>query len=691
MFQIITKIARNVLSCSFLVQVLNEALDVSHRVFVILVSVLGTLFLSLVLNPNLVLAQVYQDITPAVSQHVMGACGQSLPIEKSRQVTNLRLVCGGAKVQFPPRQAIMSPYWDEWNKIDRSEALLSLDVRKEMQALRLKEEPLFWKGMADYPIFEEWTWKARFRGKNRNHCRVWKKPRKCMVKGEPKPIKKWVCVESDEDESADGAIIGGAAGVAAGRAGGSRNLGQGSTSSGGRDEKGGTEKPKRKDGPDTGKMDPAKKLDSYDSYKDKKNSSGSGASSKGGSSGGSKKDSNRRSSILDLLIPSAYAQENCGYEVVGYEDTYVEGTCYDEIIDECEWDEDQTALRSCGQQSLAYKVQYQKPPTDYQPGAKGYHDLLPNKYDLLPGEWEQVTFQTNPSGRQSNILAHVKIENAWNEYEIKTQPVLCRLGGDQQIEAQIVTKARILRRAPNSLAESADQWGRVNSLVSDQRFVGDKGDPVRLRPHRIQLVDKSDEVLAAASRQSRKTTMQNPYMKETPYNGPAQKAATALDFGFWKNTLLKIKIVEKNNCLGEGEKIFADVLQTTTALTKFEGNHILVPLTGDSMGLKPLYRPFGRIGKVVQFFVPDIDLQLNPGMDYEFRISMVQQGLPFYENGCVDGSMTCDATQVHSRVYSDELRIQFKADPRVDDRGWIQKFENWYGRKVWNKFLNCGK
>ena len=130
------------------------------------------------------------------------------------------------------------------------------------------------------------------------------------------------------------------------------------------------------------------------------------------------------------------------------------------------------------------------------------------------------------------------------------------------------------------------------------------------------------------------------------------------------------------------------MLKTTADLTKAEGDTLLVPLDGTQAGIPSFYRPFGFVGRVLGTFGP-IDLKLNPGLAYEFRVSMLQQGLPFYLNGCRFGHLNCDDAHANPRMYSEELKIRFTADPNRDDRAWWQRFEHWYGKKWWNKFRSC--
>lgn len=644
---------------------------------------------------------------------IIGACGKPLPLDRSRQARGSRLLCGGTQVNFD-RRPVKSPFWNDWSVLERSDASGSLTTRRQMQELRLRDEPIKWSGQSQIKTYETWSWFLRKRGKNPDKCRVWTRQVPC-TKTRRIPIERRVC--TDESVNFGGAPSPGFGPGGAGTSSRNPPSGGSSNSSSRKDSD-----PWAKDsgrskeqGPSTGpKMDSNRQRESYDNYKgSKQKSGGSGTSSGGGSkSDGSSGKSNRRSWLREFsLFPKAVA-ETCSNRVVDYREEPYQSTCDEQVVDQCEWEEEQFEMEYCSTEPVSYSVEYEKPNGDWAPGKPGYHDLLPNKYDLLPGEWEVVHLLLNNGnndsgldkslaqkslGRASVIKPSVEFESkgienqGWNKYRVSfdQSEIQCRMNTPVVINAKIATEERIVRKAPNALAIPIDRLGREEALRATEKFLdGDK--KVRLRPYKVQLEDSSNDLMLTAARQSRKFKDLDEGAVTTDHpNG--EEVLTARDLGFWKNTLLKVRLIEKNSCFLEGDKLFADVLDTTSSLTKAEGNRLVIQLDGEQSGVPSFYRPFGFIGKFLGFFMGEggIDLYPTPGKHYEFHVSMLQQGLPFYENGCLNGAKTCEKADANPQMYSDDLKIEFYAEPGYDERGWLQKFENWYGRKPWNKFFDC--
>lgn len=689
----------------------------------------------------------YQIIagTPEDGQPAIGACGTPLPLDQSRRVTGVRLVCGGARINLPMRTFHRSDKWDEWSLIERSGGGTT-ESRMEMQALRMQEAPVSYTGEAKYKTYETWNYSIRKRGANPNKCRTWQHPYACK-KSRQEAVQEYRCHARPKVEEPSSNYVPVPIVPNYGSNNNSNRGGGGAISPPKRDSwDGGGSYQRRNDGPPSGsRMDSGriKTIEDYNrsgtsrsgsfpgssssgssirsgggsggsSYRPSSGgSSGSSRGSSGGSSGGSRgsSGSNRRSSldkIQDIFTSRALAAEgeDCGYEITGYRTVYEDATCYQTMVDTCEWEEMQTGQRECSTETLKYNVSFAKPNTydpNWKPGQKGsgYHDLLPNKYDLLPGEWEKYTLTIN-AGRQDEIYGmglstsiHPKLtfENQWNEYQVRfnQDEFACRKGANIEVKADVFTQHRIVRKAPNALIPAVDGQNRDRSLERGQFFLPN-GHVSLLRPIKIHVIDASNETMMVASRQSRqfKDLDSNAIVTDAKEDRPV-KQATAQDVGFLKNTLLKVKLIEKGNCFGENDKVFSDVLDTSSALTKGAKDNLYVPLDGTDPSVESFYKPLGVVGKVLSYLPgKPLDLQLNPGREYEFHVSMQQQGLPFYENGCKNGAKTCDQNDVNPAMYSEELVIKFVADDQYDQRSFLQRFESWYSRRPWNKFRSCG-
>jgi hypothetical protein len=610
------------------------------------------------------------DSQRAPGDLVVGACGSPLPPDRSRRATNMRLVCGGTEVDFT-RGPVKSPYWEDWSRLERGIGDDNLTVRREMQEVRLKEDPITWSGQAKYKTYETWNYSVRMRGANPLHCPTWVRTYDCK-KTRSVPIMGTVCHDEpshDEDEGSGSGMSGGGPGYWHGSGSGKS----------------------RSNSPDLGP-----RMNSPSRIVPRNGGSSGGSGGKGGdhSSSGSR----RRSFLNEFIVGPAMAEQVCSPGVVGYRDEEYWDKCHEDMVDVCEWEEQQTGIRFCSDETIDYTLSFAKPDSKWAPGQAGYHDLLPNKYDLLPGEWEKISLLTNNGlsddiggvGRSDTIRPSIEFENQWNEYSVHfdRDTFRCQKNTPISINAQISTDRRRVRKAPNALAVATDVYGRANGLKADEYYLPD-GEKARLRPHRILLEDSSNQVMLIAARQSRKFGNMDPESVSAVHDTKL-KPISAQEMGFWKNTLLRVSFVEKSSCFGEHTKIFADVLDTTSALTKSEGNQLIIPLDGTSGNIDSFYHPYGIIGKVISLFGGPVDLELTPGAMYEFRVSMQQQGLPFYENGCKNNALTCNGKDVNPAMYSEDLVIEFQADPRVDRRSWLQKFENFHRKKLWNKFRGCG-
>ena len=626
---------------------------------------------------------IVDRVRPPGEPAAIGACGAPLPREISRRARAHRLVCGGAVVQLPVRTAIKSPQYESWSRLERSDAAGTMDTRRQMQAIRLREDPVHFAGETKIKTYETWVTSVRMRGPNPNRCRVWQRPYTHRYTVQ-EPIVERRCHDLPPPSSpGSGRSRGG---------GGSWGGGGGGKSSGG-----GSSRPR---GPDLGRrMDPSR-LPKWNS----KPSTGGRGGSRGGGSRPSGRRDNRRAALewlADLIFPRAHAfQGVCEDVVVGHRPRVVEEIRYETMVDTCEWEEDRVETRACSEEPVTFAIDFAKPDAydpEWVPGRAKYHDLLPNKYDLMPGEWELYTLLINSGtkdktlgvGRAEGITAAIDVANAWNEYDYARPRLTCAKNTPVHLNLKVTTKHRIVRKAPNALDEVVDRLGKGRGVQAEETYRDGDGTPVRGRPYRLQLTDHSNQAMLTAARQSRKFADLDPEARVTTLAG-APNPAGARELGFTKNTLLKIKIIEKGGCFGEGEKVFADVLDTTADLTKAEGDTLLVPLDGSQAGVPTFYRPFGFIGRLLGTFGP-LDLHLNPGLAYEFRVSMLQQGLPFYENGCRHGRANCEPADANPRMFSEELKIKFVADPRRDDRSWWQRYEYWYGKKWWNKFRRCGE
>src|SRR5690606_30791958 len=123
---------------------------------------------------------------------------------------------------------------------------------------------------------------------------------------------------------------------------------------------------------------------------------------------------------------------SCGYETVtvGYDD---DGNAITETrMRSCLHDEARHETRHCSDEVMNYEANYERPDLNvWGPGTsaddrgidplKRYHDIIPNKYDLLPGETESIQIY-NTSGNFSlfdsgstSLEPYVEFGDPWNK------------------------------------------------------------------------------------------------------------------------------------------------------------------------------------------------------------------------------------------------------------------------------------
>ena len=147
---------------------------------------------------------------------------------------------------------------------------------------------------------------------------------------------------------------------------------------------------------------------------------------------------------------------------------------------------------------------------------RSYIDILPNKFDLLPGEMENVYAYVN-TGRDSVLKPNMVFENAiegrekevWNDYEFDVEPrrLNCTFGMNPELTFTVKTVGRKLQRAPNPLS------------LADTPLRFDFAD--RNRPSAIILTDTGRRTQLAAAQHSR--TFPRP-----PDTGDADRSASTL-------------------------------------------------------------------------------------------------------------------------------------------------------------------
>ncbi len=569
------------------------------------------------------------------SQHrgdIQTPCGsKNIPYNESRRARGISLGCDGG----------VSSYTRFAEKFDAKEwyKLESIHDREGMQKLRQDSSDVSWGGKIPYRTIVSWSWTAHMRGQNSRACGYHKESATCS-QDKYRTVNHHECHEVYDPPSDTGG---------SGRSGGSDSGGSSNSGGGGGYEHsdspyGAITKPLTLDDPRVAKL------------QNKKNEPNILAQVSIG--------------LLNAIVPKAEAHEECSdssEEVFDHTDYW---TCYDTVASTCDFDNEQTGSMFCQDQTLNYTARFEKPDASWAPGKdKSYLDYLPNKYDLMPGEYEKINIASNSSNLSTVLSPKVQIDNAWNEYyapKFNPARIACEFNSKQALEISIQTKGRILRKAPNALALPVDRNGspkdplKYNSVV-----VGT--DDLKGHPYEMRLVDTSNTFMMSAARQSRAfDELKADSKTETVQN--KTPIGTMQSQGFWKDTQFRLRLLQENGKL-QRDIVWTDPVHTDSSYIQANDDDIKVPLEGAG-GVTGLYHPSGHPFLVGWLFgTSKFDqVELTPGKNYEVRVSMYQRGIPFYKTGCKNNAMTCENEKANDDAFSDELAIKFTADERVDER-----------------------
>lgn len=375
--------------------------------------------------------------------------------------------------------------------------------------------------------------------------------------------------------------------------------------------------------------------------------------------------------IGNAILPSAHAGQECTTVSDGTEDY----DCSYDVENSCTWEQDKIGSFGCTTETVNYTAYYAKPDVkSWNPSAPSYLDILPNKYDLLPGEHETV--KINISGG-SYINKSVQVINAWNQYSYTTSatPIQCKIGMNQSFKARITTNTRLKRKAPNPLVLGRNERGQVRPLTFDQVTVG--GTQLPGKPLQIHLIDTSAQAISDAARVSRQVDPGTAVV-----NAKNQNPGTFKNVGFWKDSVFRVRLIEINP---RGRNItFTRNFQTPGSFVESANDGIDIPLDG-SRGVPKFFRPSGVTWIVQRAFggiFKSDNVKLTPGKTYSMRVSILQKGIPFYVSGCPNNAPTCEGKNGKIDAFSDELSIGFVANPRVDERSFLERLMSFQRRMV---------
>lgn len=359
----------------------------------------------------------------------------------------------------------------------------------------------------------------------------------------------------------------------------------------------------------------------------------------------------------------------------------------------CWHDEDRHESRYCSTESLPYDAHFVRPAlAEWAPGVEQkkfrYFDELPNKYDLLPGESEDIQIFNTGGGIEgffysgnTTMAPYVAVGDAWNKYTPVVSPssMACVFGGGSyHLDVALHTEHRIKKRSPNPFRDPVDRFGEPIEAVQ-----WDLNNGIRVSPYQVKLSDisavtiqslarnsrsfgKAGEVGAAEARQSRK--IQGIDSAEEVRETNSRVLSGGESGGFHKDTHLRLRLI----------KILPGVLQRDVRTTENlygRGAQLSKGATGEhyKISLSDFWNASGPFSdKLWKSF----SARVEPGHHYEFRVSMYQKGVPFYyqpEDFTLPGE---------NQWFSKELPFEFDVPKNATDlRNGRQKLAEYYQKR----------
>jgi hypothetical protein len=390
---------------------------------------------------------------------------------------------------------------------------------------------------------------------------------------------------------------------------------------------------------------------------------------------------------------------SCGYDENCTTDSDGKKHCT-QTMRSCWHDEDRHESRHCSDETMEYQASFSKPGSDWNESNPFYFDILPNRYDLLPGEVEDIqVYSTNDTG---GLSPEVIVGNAWNEYQTSIEFTSGRPGCIYQNPTAIAVNintvkrlgldnAKALRRSPNAFRPPTDESGERLDVLNWFEASDRDGKIVNTRPEKINLVDASSTMIYTLSEQSRKWTAELEKAKQEKAKGGNYSVGEQLKeyrrSGFWQKT--EVRVLLKRAVPLDFDRTVAQNFYTNGAEVAV-GDRYVIDMVG---GKYSLYRPSSPLFKG---FFGKFELNMIPDKDYYFEVAMYQKGVPFYAQDCEDPAhkkfISCRlGIRSEDSYYSDPLPIAFRSGKGVDNRSSFQSFVDFQGKPLTEKVSDAFK
>ncbi|PWU14160.1 MAG: hypothetical protein C5B49_13595, partial [Bdellovibrio sp.] len=340
----------------------------------------------------------------------------------------------------------------------------------------------------------------------------------------------------------------------------------------------------------------------------------------------------------------------------------------------CYHDVPRTASLHCSNEVMTYSARYSRDPS-WKPSSPKYNEFIPNKYDLLPGEMEDV--QVYNSSESGTVLKpKVEIGDPWNLYHISlsgsAMGAKCQQDAHETLDVTIATEHRLVKPSPNAFRLPVNFEGkRVDALT----WMMDTDTGLKAKPRTLRLSDISASMVGLIAQQSRANAGRETLKREIGKDGNADQMAKnspALD-PFLKNTTVRIQLAEKT---WYGTSIFSPpfylrdsdaVVSANLSLSKLQSvrnsEFWEIPLDDPDEGATIYtYRRW------LPRFLGLKNKELKPYQRYMLRFSMFERNVPFYAQNCDQNESEAACVNEPEGVFSAPLEVTFKTSDKIDYR-----------------------
>jgi hypothetical protein len=583
-----------------------------------------------------------------------GECGTAIPTSQSYKVVVNPLACGegsATKGRYPApvKESIM----ERWDELSRSGLA---DAQEKMQKIR--QDKVKWDGELEYPVYESWSYEWIDGGYD-SRCGMEPWQTTCQMSRtesyyEDVQVTDYNrCVEyyPEPEPSANTSSSSGG-----GSAGGS----SGSSTYRPAESPFSQSAPKREKGPGESRSEIHKDLnDRFDRAEKKRN-------------GGSH----------FYIKQTRWPASQCKTYGTKWEKQLrtrsaqpVQYSCMKERPRWCTWPSRSTVTKRCANQVAKYSVEFTKDP-NWKPGFqyadrkmkyRDYNSVLPNKYDLLRSESEEMNVFSN-LGTSRSIRPAFNIVSQWNEYKSTAVPASLSCEFQKPVEFKILvnTVGRRLTKAPKTMAIPLDDQGKEIFPLT----------VVNGRPTNLKVMDTGRATQLAAAANSRAFTRP----EEAPQASAdavrkkiniSKEENKQIQNGYWQETRFLLSLAE-NGRWGRAIPITIPAKFGSNQGQVFDDTFDISLIGKDA--LPNLYRAVGPFQNVLGWLWTSVGVQFTPGQEYVFKIQSLSRGLPFYESGCKAGTVTCEGEDGKEEFYTEPLLVKWTAPRDEDHRGFLKRF-----------------